>query len=354
MNGFMLVDTLYLHMKYPYSDVFHRWYDLVVNVDSRKLKEGIVEGDFVIRNGACGYKVSLWNHDARIYLTDQTDDKCGDGQGMGIWIQLGPKFILENKYDLQTAVIEFLEKAGIKNKYPISITRLDVAIDLFDMSMKDQNINKWYSDWVGRSKVSAIFTNSRTGNLETIYIGSRRSPIYLRMYDKVAQSINDGDYLYWRDVWGGFEGAVTRIEWEIKPKDGNFQEDIHDFFLFDGVTLRELVNYLIDWGRLCDENPNDSNRRRWPDSKLWSDLRELVRTLNEKVESSVTRYGKDFHDVSPKYLQFVVGTLSGAIARLNENDPSFIGFYSELEKKGVSLDFINQKAKKKAEIYKRL
>ena len=76
------------------------------------------------------------------------------------------------------------------------------------------------------------------------------------------------------DVWGNFQGPVTRIEWEVKPNDGNFSDDLKDLSLFNGFSIRELMNYLIDWGRLCDPNPNDSNRRRWNDSQFWADLKQ--------------------------------------------------------------------------------
>ena len=90
MKGSISIDTLYLSVKYPKADVFHKWYIFAEGVDHRKLNKGVVAGDFVVKGGACGYKVSVWQHDARLYLTDAVDDERGEGKGMGIWIQLGP------------------------------------------------------------------------------------------------------------------------------------------------------------------------------------------------------------------------------------------------------------------------
>lgn len=354
MNAFITLDTLYLHMKYPKRDVFDFWNDFVKHLDKRVLRNGYVVHEFVIKTGACGYALSIWNLDARIFLTDQVDQKCGEGKGMGIWIQLGPKFIIEHGQNLQSSVNDLLDRAGIQGDYPISITRLDMAVDLLGVSMLDQDVNKWSEDWVGRSKLSALFRNSRTGELETIYIGSRRSPVFIRVYDKVAQSLADSDYQYWLDVWGGIEGEVTRIEWEVKPKDGNFSDNLQDFSLFNGFSIRELMNYLIDWGRLCDENPDDSNRRRWPDSHFWADLRVCVGQWSEGINWPTSRLGKSFHGVSPAYLKFVSGTLSGAMARLSENNPSMFALFDELNKRGETIESINRKAKMKASIIKRL
>lgn len=345
---------MYLFVNYPKRDVFDYWYKFVKDRDSRIVKQGIVVDDYVVKGGSSGYKVSVWQHDARVFLTDQVDEKCGEGKGMGAWVQLGPKFLLASINNLHDAVREFLIGVGItKDIYQINITRIDLAVDLLGVVMKDQVIQFWQTGWVGRSKISAILSNSRSGDLETLNIGSRRSPIFLRIYDKVAQSAKEGDYAYWKDVWKGFEGPVTRIEWEVKPKDGNFSDDLKDFSLFNGFSIRELANYLLDWGRLCVPSPDDSNRNRWKDSPLWEELRGLVLLWCEEVTWPTSRFGKEFHGVSPAYIKSVSGTISGAMARLSVKDPSMYGLFEGLEEHGESLEKINFKAKKKAEIFKR-
>lgn len=354
MNGFVTIDTLYLHIKYPYRDVFDYWYEPVKNLDTRILKTGVVHDDLVIKNGSCGYKVSVWKHDARIYLTDQVDEKCGEGKGMGAWLQLGPKFMIEHMDNIHEAVKEFLDGVGILGNYPISITRLDLAVDMLGVSIQDQNINDWSDNWVGRSKLSGIFKNSRTGNLETFYIGSRKSPVFLRVYDKVAQSFNDGDYFYWQDVWEGYQGPVTRVEWEIKPKVGNFSEDLKDFSKFNGFSVRELLNYLLDWGRLCEPNPNDSNNRRWKDAPFWAHLRSLVEAWRKDIDWPTSRLGKEFHGISEEYVKFVSGTLSGAMSRFDPMDPSFVNLFEKLDEFGEPINKITKRAQEKAEIIKRI
>jgi hypothetical protein len=355
MDTFITIDTMYLHIKYPKRDVFDFWYPFIKDTDPRLVKQGKVINDHVVKGGASGYRVSVWLHDARVYLTDQVDEKCGEGKGMGVWVQLGPKFLLEHINNLHEAVKNLLVGIGIiKDIYPISISRLDLAVDLLGVSMQDQDIQFWKDGWVGRSKVSAIFNNSRTGNLETIYIGSRKSPVFLRIYDKVAQSIVDGDYVYWKDVWKGFEGPVVRVEWEVKPKDGHFTDDLKDFRLLNGFSVRELANYLLDWGRLCTPDFEDCNRNRWKDSPLWEQLRELVSIWCDEVSWPTSRYGKEFHGVSDAYIKSVSGTISGAMARLGLNDPSLLTLFQGLTDHGEPPEKIIRKAKKKAEIIKRL
>lgn len=354
MNGFITIDTLYLHIKYPNRNVFDFWHEPVKYIDTRALKNGYVVDDLVVKSGSSGYKISVWKHDARIYLTDQVDQKCGDGNGMGAWLQLGPKFIIENITNLHEAVNKFLLEVGIYGKYPKTINRIDIAVDLLDVSIKNQNIKDWSENWVGRSKLSRIFYNSRTGELETLYIGSRKSPVVLRVYDKVAQSKNDGDYKYWQDVWKGFTGDVTRVEWEIKPKIGNFPNNVTDFSLFNGQSMREMLNYLLDWGRLCLPNPTDSNRRRWEDSKFWAHLRSLCETWCGDIYWPTSRLGKEFHGVTDAYIKQVSGIMSGAMAHLDPLYPTLSNMFTKLSEYGEPIEVIAQKARSKAEVIKRL
>jgi hypothetical protein len=354
MNGIIHLDTLYLIVKYPYLDIFQKWYRYVEGAEYRMLKEGIQHGDFVVKNGASCYKVSVWQHDARIYLTDQVDEKVGEGKGSGMWVQLGPKFLIENIQHLQTAVKELLAAVGVDRDYPIKINRFDIAMDLFGEDMADQELSLWQNGWVGRSKVSDFHFNSRTGKLETIYLGSRKSAIYVRVYDKVAQALKEGDFPYWMDIWKNFIGPVTRIEWEIKPGDGNFYECVQDFSLFNGFAIRETLNYLLDWGRLCIPNPDDSNNRRWKDAPLWEKIRAMAAEFSNGVDWPCSRYGKEYHGISDPYIKFLSGTISGGMARFGLDNPNMIGLLEGLEENGHSLEVIQKIAVRKAAVLSRL
>ncbi len=329
------------------------WFRYAETANFRRLKEGIPVGNFVVRNGTQGYKVSVWQHDARVFLTDQVDAKLGEDKGMGIWVQLGPKFIIQHTNNLHLAVKELLEGIGISGDYPINITRIDIAVDLPGVSMKDQDLNIWRFGWVGRSKLSAVYFNSRSGELETINIGSRQSAVFLRIYNKFAQAVKEGDIDYWWDVWGENLGEVTRVEWEIKPNEGGFVYE-RDFNTFNGFSVVELLNYLVNWGKLCIPNDSDSNNRRWKEAPFWEQLKKVVYEWANEINWPTSRKGKEFHGISEAYAKFVSGTLSGAMARFSEESPSIIRMIEGLEKYGEGFDVINKKADRKRAIYSRL
>lgn len=155
MLGWISLDTLYLNVKYPKTDVFRRWRPYGADVDARQLKRGIAVEDAVVKGGSCGYAISVWQGDARAFLTDQVDEIRGEGNGMGIWVQLGPKFLGVWGDRLTVGVGEFLEMLGVVGDWPASVTRLDVAVDLPGIEMSAQNVEDWRRGWVGRSKVSS-------------------------------------------------------------------------------------------------------------------------------------------------------------------------------------------------------
>jgi hypothetical protein len=138
-----------------------------------------------------GYKVSVWSHDIRAFLTDEVDEIRGEGLGMGIWVQIGPKFLIDHPIDMgfKDEVRKFLREIGVKGKFPIRNTRIDLALDLFAVEIVSQDTQEWWSNWVGRSAVSSIYINPRSRELETINKGSRRSVFYLRIYYKFAEAV---------------------------------------------------------------------------------------------------------------------------------------------------------------------
>jgi len=345
------VDTLYLNVRYPREDVFQRWYPVIKDMEPRRLKSGIPSGDFVVKGGVGGYKVSVWSHDIRAFMTDQVDENIGDGLGMGTWIQIGPKFLLDHPpgYELREAVRDFLQQIGVRGDWPIRITRIDVAIDLLGMDMDDQDIQLWREGWVGRSGVSSIYINPRTGMLETINIGSRKSAIFLRIYDKVAQAVAEGDIEYWRDVWNGYSGPVTRVEWEVKPKRGGFKE-FEEFNHLCELLVVSLLNYLVEWGRACNPNRDDMNNRRWEASEFWKQVLSVAEDWGNGINWPTSRMGKEFKGISESYLRGVAGTVSGAMARLNPENPSLFNMLSNLDEYGLGLRKIQKDAESKAEI----
>ena len=171
----------------------------------------------------------------------------------------------------------------------------------------------------------------------------------LRVYDKVAEAVKGGDLLEWMKVWGGYVGPVTRVEWETKPSEGGF-EGVAVFGAWGKRELVELVNYLMEWGRLCIPSESDSNNRRWKVSALWGQLESVLtewRLGNLELAVRTKQVGTE---LSVGYMRFLVGTVSGGMARLGRDRPNLMGMLDGMEEFGWPLRRVQAAAEKKARV----
>ena len=146
---------------------------------------------------------------------------------------------------------------------------------------------------------------------------------------------------------------MTRVEWEVKPNKGGFEE-FEDFDNLCELQIVKLLNYLVEWGRACIPDLDDSNNRRWKVSEFWNRVLSAAEDWADGITWPTSRKGKEFKGISEGYLRGVAGTVSGAMARLNTEKPSLFQMLTHLEEHGLGLEKIQRDAEKKAEIISRL
>lgn len=155
----------------------------------------------------------------------------------------------------------------------IHITRLDVAFDdmtgVFNIGSVCDEVREEH--FVSRtSTYQSIYSNS--GN--AVYFGSKKSNVFIRIYDKAAERGFDGEQFHWvrcelqlKDV--NAKGFVDKLE----------NKDLRELYL--GV-LKNYISFRIPTG--------DSNKRRWPVAEWWSDF------LDDAVRVSVwSKPGIDYN-----------------------------------------------------------
>lgn len=146
----------------------------------------------------------------------------------------------------------------------IHITRLDVAFDdmtgVFNINHVCDEVRAEH--FVSRtSTYQAIYSNA--GN--AVYFGSKKSNVFIRIYDKAAERGYDGEQFHW-------------VRCELQLKDVNAKgfvdklqnKDLRELYL--GV-LKNYISFRVPTG--------DSNKRRWPEAEWWSDF------LDDAVRVSV-------------------------------------------------------------------
>jgi hypothetical protein len=225
------------------------------------------------------------------------------------------------------------------------LTRIDLAIDVLELDMEKLDIYDFRFNWVGRSKLTSVWFNAKTGKLETMYIGSRGAPIMLRIYDKVAEAKKEGDIETWYRIWGKKPQRVVRFEYEILVKQASIVgfESIMDV---NSDNILGILHYLMSWGRLCVDN-GDKNRARWPNSELWQELTDFISSYSVGVDWGISRSKDKTIRITQGYIDYVKGALSSSMAKLSEDQQnlSLNEVIKSLNGRGVDYMSLREKAR---------
>ncbi len=372
--GALGIDSLYLVVEYPHDDVFKGWAAGVGDLHAPQLFEGIPYADCVLRRGANGYKLSVWDGDARLFVTDRVNDNLAEtslaGQGMGVMLQLGPKWLRQygeawEEKRLLGSILAQLVAFGIANPatFPIRINRLDIALDVVGLDLGAFSVDEWRQGWVGYAKPRGFYFDARSGRLTGFHIGSYKGNVSLKVYDKVTESEKSGTSRFWRSVWNVGDDetdfAVTRFEWSIRChkariEDMRFLAD----YTFEGFL--GVLNYVSQkWGSLRVPGEDQDHKARWALHPLWLDLRAFIDSYSDFYEDLKRPQYEFSPDIRPEYLNALSGWLAGLQARLGvelgESGPvSMARALSYLHQQGYTMDDILAKASEKWTVFSRL
>jgi hypothetical protein len=371
---FLGLDSLYLVVEYPHSDVFDLWSSFVPQAKDARLYDGIPVWDFLLRRGGLGYTLSVWQGDARLFLTDRVDDKLANtgaaGQGMGLMLQLGPKWLRQHddldSTQLIEGVYQQLRKFRVRQpeKYPIRLNRIDIAMDVRGLHTAAFSVDAWRHLWICRSSKKDSHDDPQTGELSGMEFGSSKGAVRFKYYDKLLKAFKDNALLFWLSVWNipyavyaeQNDLAVTRFEWSFYPYRGKFtgMRYLREFS-FDGV--KGLLNYAtLKWGRLSASTAEQNVTRR-ATHPLWEQLRRWMIEQWQIHRADVAR--RDYHlspEVNEAYLNSATGWVGGLMARLAlaQGDDAPIDTYQALALAQRYTKPIKQKADERFEILKRL
>ena len=158
------------------------------------------------------------------------------------------------------------------------LTRFDLAVDDLGAQYFTLDDVKGFLDRqevvsrfrVYKNVLEATFANEKTGH--TIYFGSRRSEVMLRVYDKQNQKAVDGEEI--QEPW---------VRWEIELK--NDRADIAADYLIQRKQLGEIIMEILNnYVRVIVND--DSNRSRCSAHPLWEKFVGAVGRLRLYVEAA--------------------------------------------------------------------
>lgn len=173
------------------------------------------------------------------------------------------------------------------DKRQMNLTRLDVAYDDF-IGLLDIDViagETMRQNYVARAEKWTV-TNSSDGC--SVGIGSMRSDIYIRLYDKKAERNRD-DLEHW-------------VRCEIQLRGANAV----GFAKLDGDICENYFGVLNNYLRFVEPSDTDTNKRRWKTAEWWDNFIESYDSV-----SIFARPGVEYNIMNLDH--YVFGQCAGAV-----------------------------------------
>jgi phage replication initiation protein len=212
--------------------------------------------DFIVLpKGRYGYKKQMVSGHISVLFSGTEE--------MGVHVILSGKGCRE--YEAGGTILELLDRIMLHDG---KCTRIDMAMDdrtgsiiPFDQIQEAVRLGYVSSRW--KTSTEYIKRKLADGEIigQTINIGSRKSKMYMRIYDKAMEQ--------------GIDTPWIRIEMEIREERA---EKLQDILLFEdniGQVYARIINNYIRFL----EPSSDINRGRWPTALWWENLIQEVKKL---------------------------------------------------------------------------
>ncbi|WP_313150971.1 replication initiation factor domain-containing protein [Lysinibacillus capsici] len=167
----------------------------------------------------------------------------------------------------------------------VNITRFDIAVDDFKGYFTfTRLINKIKKGHV-RSRfrkariLEDVLLNDGSTAGTTIYFGSAKSDIQVRIYDKLGERVSKGHTIQ--------EGIEVWNRTEIQMRDKRALQAVYELVQNIHNVGQEVQGILRNYVLFLDENKKDSNKGRWDISKFW------LKFLNGVEPLSLTQVAPD-------------------------------------------------------------
>lgn len=211
---------------------------------------------WVLRSGKNGYKSAYFFGGMWVMFDGRND--------MGVCVELSGQGCRQYETCGLSSLSELVSFVSSNPKF--NVTRIDVAYDDIDkngpgllnvglidrLALRDRYISKFSNrsgSWSGK--------HSDQGNKDklaySVYFGSPQSKIRFRIYDKALER-------------GGLDYHWTRFEIQLRD------EAATNYVLSSGSPGFKFSGLINNYLRFIVPTKTDTNRRRWPSPKWWTDF----------------------------------------------------------------------------------
>lgn len=250
-----------------------------------------------------------------------------NGSCPGVWVEMSGQGC--RRFEESSSFFSWIEffKWIIKH-INYNITRIDIAFD-------DHTGLLPLTTMISDARAGNIVTKFRSGKVEegilddtgkTLYIGSPRSKLYIRVYDKAAERHADG---HW-------------IRFEVQLRDDRALEFARHYISHNDDLSVSFLGLIRQYLRFVVPNDKDCNKSRWKDSQYWSEF--ISGAEKVKVFSNPgTEYNLDRLD---HYTVYLAGSAVDAAIQIHGIDR-----YIEMLKNRPSAVRPNPKYKELVDLY---
>ena len=237
---------------------------------------------------------------------------------MGVHVEMTGQGVRKFEALMERQGVDWFEVLGHLQSF-VKFSRIDLALDEFeglvDFNKIIEKIEK--GEHVGRCRSFKVISGRDSNGAHTgttIYLGSKKSDVMLRIYEKNYERQQKG-YEITTDIWNRWE-LVLKHE-----KANNFvSELLNNGYSFGGL-FKGIIGDLIRFV----EPSSDRNKRRWKQSPWWVDFLEGVEPIQLK--------GKEYQPNLAKTLNWVEKSTLTALKGLSEiASKEDIDFFGELSK----------------------
>lgn len=269
--------------------------------------------DFVIGAGRYNYDY-LYScpHGINLYFSDSSDHMHLEITGSGCRY-------LEKNNDGFDWVSFFVGLSDLVGYDYIKCTRLDLAYDDFrgfftitEVIRKLKN-NEVVSRLRSSIVVESYEINDVTSKGKTVYFGSNKSDLQIRMYEKhheMSQKNIDHD----KKIWNRTEVQLRR----------NKANNVFVLLRDNKYSLQDISMSIINDYISIRTKSNDSNRSRWP---IWYKWRKFIIAIN-KVDLSTAKYENSLQ----KTIDWANDNMYRVMAMIHQADPEK---FKQIIQKGI-------------------
>lgn len=208
---------------------------------------------------------------------------------------------------LDICLSNFLYRADVENDISFMVSRCDVA---FDCETPFKDFYEKFQQGCFLTPLRSSRTILTQGGRGTIYVGSRQSNCYIRIYDKALEQ-NEKQKCFFGSELDSFENW-TRVEFEFK-NDSHYKVAENVFRDFCDLGEVETAKWCLKYLYIANEKKYGNERRN---TDLWDVYEDLLRQNSYFGQlEKVKKYERA--NVNVAYLQMVYNLLETYFCKID-------------------------------------